>query len=509
MKHSTALKRSWLPALFILLGGLTVKADGDADSGFIPNVNGTVYSIAMQPDGKILIGGYFSTVGGASYNGIARLNADGTPDSNFNPDVTVSGTIYSIALQPDGKILVGGGFSGHIARLNTDGTLDTSFNGIASSSAQITVVQPDGKILVAGFSSGIVRFNADGTLDSSFNADVPGQILGIALQADGKIVIAGGFVTVGGETHHRIARLNADGTVDSNFNPDANSSANSVVIQPDGRILVAGGFSTVNGTSYNVLARLNADGTVDTSFINPAANISIISIALQTDGKILIVGGFTTLGGAPSSRIARLNADGTVDNSFNQNVQGGPSGIAIQADGQILIGGPFSSVGGDFTFNHIARLYNSAASQVLSVPDTTRVQWFRSGAAPEVSVVTFELSTNGGVAWTALGNGTRIPGGWQLTGLSLPSSGHVRARGRANSGYYDGSSSLIEQTAPFTAPVVINATTRGNKLVLAWPKGTLQSAAAITGPYTNVPNAVSPFTNNMALPRLFYRIKVQ
>jgi uncharacterized delta-60 repeat protein len=465
----------------------------------------------VQPDGKIVIGGSFSTVGGASYLGVARLNVDGTADSNFNPGV--NGTIYSLAVQADGKILAGGGFSGNIARLNADGTVDGSFNGNASSTVQSLAVQADGKILVGGFLSGITRLNADGTLDSSFNADVRGQILGIVLQADGRIVIGGGFTTAGGATHLRIARLNGDGTVDSNFNPTANGSVNTVVIQPDGRVLVAGGFSTVNGATYNLIARLNADGTVDNSFINPIANISILSIALQTDGKILIVGGFTTLGGATCTRIARLYADGTVDSSFNQNVQGAPFGIAMQADGQILIGGPFSSVGGDFTYNHIARLYNLAGSQTLSVPDTTRVQWLRSGAAPEVSLVTFESSTDGGVTWTALGNGNRITGGWQLTGLSMPTSGQVRARGRATSGYYNGSSGLTEQIASFSnivSTVTINAVSKGGKLVLSWPYGVLQSATAIRGPYTNVTNAASPFTNsNMTLPQLYYRVKVQ
>jgi uncharacterized delta-60 repeat protein len=502
--------RSWLPAAFILVGGLTVQADGDLDSSFVPNVNSTVQTIAMQPDGEILIGGFFSTVGGASYGGIARLNADGTADSNFNPGV--SGTIYSFAVQADGKILVGGGFPGGIARLNADGTVDSGFLGNANTSVRSTVVQADGKVLIAGFSSGISRLNTDGTVDGSFNADVTGQITGTAVQADGKILIGGGFITVGGATHYHIARLNADGTVDSDFNPNANGSVGSIVIQPDGKILMAGGFSTVNGATCSLIARLNADGTVDSSFIDQNANISIISMALQTDGKILIVGGFTAIGGVTYTRIARLNTDGTADSSFNQSVQGAPFGIAIQTDGQILIGGPFSSVGGDASYNHMARLYNSAASQALSVPDTTRVQWLRNGTVPEVSSVTFESSTNSGVTWAALGNGTRIPGGWQLSGLSLPSSGYVRSRGRATSGYYNGSSGLIEQTGSFTnvvPPVTISAVYKGGKLVLSWPFGVLQSATAVRGPYTNVPSAVSPFTNsNMMLRQLFYRVKV-
>jgi uncharacterized delta-60 repeat protein len=316
---------------------------------------------------------------------------------------------------------------------------------------------------------------------------------------------------VGGVTYNHLARLNADGTADSSFNPNVMASQiDSVAIQADGKILVGGDFTTVGGTTYNRIARLNADGTADSSF-NPNADRSVLSMVVQADGKILLVGGFTTLGAVSYNHIARLNADGTVDSSFNANADGTVNSVAVQGDGQMLIGGVFAYVDGT-VWSYMARLYNSGASQTLSVPDSTRVLWLRNGGAPEVNSVTFESSTDGGVTWTALGNGTRIPGGWQLTGLSLPSSGYVRARGRATSGYFNGSSGLIEQIGSFTGavpPVTINAVSKGGKLVLSWPDGILQSATAVGGTYTNVPNAVSPFTNgNMTMPQLYYRVKV-
>ncbi len=97
-----------------------------------------VYSVAVQADGKILLGGDFTTVGGTPRNHIARLNADGTLDTGFNPNA--NGDVYSVAVQADGKILLGGNFTtvggtarNHIARLNADGTLDTGFNPNANS----------------------------------------------------------------------------------------------------------------------------------------------------------------------------------------------------------------------------------------------------------------------------------------------------------------------------------------------------------------------------------------
>ena len=100
---------------------------------FNPDASSDVYSIAVQPDGKILIGGYFTTIGGVTRNRIARLNPDGSLDTAFDPNA--NNNVYSIAVQPDGKILIGGNFTtiggvtrNRIARLNPDGSLDTAFN---------------------------------------------------------------------------------------------------------------------------------------------------------------------------------------------------------------------------------------------------------------------------------------------------------------------------------------------------------------------------------------------
>jgi uncharacterized delta-60 repeat protein len=516
----------WALALFLLLARLTSQADGDLDSTFAPNLSSYVFGTAVQPDGMILIGGAFTSIDGTTYNHMARLNADGTADSSFNTDV--NGTVYSIAVQADGKILVGGQFSlvggvscHNVARLNPDGSTDSSFNPNASSTVYCLAVQADGKILLGGYFTTvgggtyncIARLNADGTADGTFNnPNVSGvYVASIAIQADGKILLGGPFTKLDGVTYNHLARLNADGTVDSSFNPNVMASQiDCVAVQADGRILIGGDFTTVGGTNYNRIARLNPDGTADSSF-NPNADRSVLSMAVQADGKILVAGGFVNLGGASYNYIARLNADGTADSGFSANTAGTVNSIVVQADGQVLIGGLFSSVDGT-PWSHVARLYNWGANQALSVPDNTQVQWLRSGPEPEVSLVTFESSTNNGVTWTALGNGTRITGGWQLTGLSLPSSVSIRARGRASGGYFNGSSGLIEQTNSFTGvvpPVTLNAVAKGGKLVLSWPYGVLQAAGAVRGVYTNVPNAISPFTNSsMTLPQLYYRVKV-
>ena len=156
----------------------------------------------------------------------------------------------------------------------------------------------------------------------------------------------------------------------------------------------------------------------------------VLALAVQADGKILVGGDFTTLGGGGTgtttrNQIGRLNADGSLDTSFDPGADGDVSALAVQADGKILVGGPFTTLGGGgtgtTTRNHIGRLTNTdAALQNLTVDtDGTTVTWERSSASPEVDRVTFELSTDG-ATYTPLGSATRITGGWQLTGLSLP-----------------------------------------------------------------------------------------
>src|SRR5438874_323271 len=142
-KRSTFNARKITLLLFstalLLAGGATAARGQSALDGFDPNANGTVRVVVVQPDGKILIGGDFTTLspnggGAVTRNRIARLNPDGTLDNAFNPNA--SDAVFTIAVQADGKILVGGHFNGansisgqtrnRIARLDaTTGSADS------------------------------------------------------------------------------------------------------------------------------------------------------------------------------------------------------------------------------------------------------------------------------------------------------------------------------------------------------------------------------------------------
>ncbi len=414
--------------------------------GLNPGVNGQVNALAVQPDGKILLGGTFINVGGPTRNRIARLNADGTLDNGFNPGA--NGIVACLAVQPDGKIVVGGGFTtlagvsrNRLARLNPDGTIDATFSSDANSLVRCLAVQADGAIIVGGdftslggqARSHIGRLLPDGTLDSGFNPGADLSVSALAIQPDGQIVVGGGFLHLGGQNRDSIGRLDTNGVVDMGFNPGQGGIVASLALQPDGRILVGGPILGLGGLPRYLLGRLNPDGTVDASFnpgpvppptCSPCPNL--YCMGLQTDGGILVSGLFDAMGGLPGTNFVRLNPDGTADASFNPGASE-IYALAVQRDGNILVGGSFSTLAGQPRGN-LGRLLNTAPATESLTFDQTSITWLRGGTSPEVWRATFEFSTDG-TNWVALNDPARIPGGWSAGGLSLPAGCLVRARG--------------------------------------------------------------------------------
>jgi uncharacterized delta-60 repeat protein len=359
------------------------SAAGDVDLSFDPGsgVNGTVNAVIVQPDGKVLIGGQFTTVKGLARSGLARLNADGSGDPTFNASTVIGGSVGAVALQSDGKMLVS---NNSLTRLNSDGSLDSSFKlyAVGGDIAVTTsfAVQPDGKVVVGGYtmtstidpdgnpdysySYFVTRVYANGSNDISFNSGVAsGMVLSIAQQPDGKVLIGGTFTNVSGASRNGIARLNANGSLDNSFNAGTGADGGdgtvySVGLQPDGKVLIGGYFLTVNGTNRNGIARLNANGSLDSSFnAGTGADGVVLTITLQSDNKVLIGGYFTNVNGTNRNNIARFNANGSLDSSFNPGTDtyGVVRSIALQPDGNALIGGDFNIVNGT-NRNRMARL---------------------------------------------------------------------------------------------------------------------------------------------------------
>jgi uncharacterized delta-60 repeat protein len=327
---------------------------------FVTKTNSTlINAIAIQPDGKYLVGGDFTSASGEIVDSIARFNPDGTLDSSFKPQF--AGFVYCLFIQNDGKILVGGtvkvivnGIT-HlgILRFNPDGSLDSSFlNGTGNTGVRSIAVQPDGKVIVGGtFASfggpenwnGLARLNTDGSLDTAFNPrSGGGGVFSLALLADGKIMAGGEFTSMNGQPQRGITRLNSDGSLDSSFTINTEGSVKVLKLQADGKIMFGGRFDSVSGFLLRDLGRLNADGTLDQGFHYDYGEYGGTTYAFeqQPDGKILVGGLFQESGNGARRNLFRLNQDGSIDEAFSTSiVQQLIYTIAVQNTGQILAGG--------------------------------------------------------------------------------------------------------------------------------------------------------------------------
>lgn len=358
------------------------------DAGFVTGAgaNDAVDAIARQPDGKVLVGGRFSAFNGTARNRLARLNADGSLDTGFDPGTGANGRVLSIAPQGDGKVLVGGSFTAFngfarqgVVRLHANGSVDAGFDpgagandAFGPAAVNAVLIQPDGRVVIGGdftsfngvSRSRLARLTADGGVDASFNPGSGlsgGEVAALALQPDGRLVVAGWFNSINGLERRGVARLHADGRVDTGFDPGGgatNAAGNdapvkTAVLQADGKLLLGGTFNRFSGVARDRIVRLHADGSIDTSF-NPGtgANLWVLAIALQSDGKLVLGGDFSTFAGVARNHLARLNTDGSLDTCFNPgNGSSSYSGsyvgtLALQGDGNLLIGGEFTTITG-------------------------------------------------------------------------------------------------------------------------------------------------------------------
>jgi uncharacterized delta-60 repeat protein len=386
--------------------------DGKVKTAFSGGVD--LGGAALQPDGKIVVAG---VAGNTEPYVVVRYTSDGSPDPAFGPSGNGKQPApfivapRAVAVQPDGKILVGGvgqgnlPFSFALFRLNNDGSTDMTFgtgglviiNFPSESSVYDVTVLPDGKILACGEvfldnSFLLVRLNTNGTPDNTFgnggtvrpkmgptNTAI-GAARAIAIQPDQKIVAVGVA-----EESWAIARFHPTGELDEDFSGDgkilfnfgvATEEASDVVLQPDGKIVVSGWRSGATGGQNSVVARLNSDGSPDVTFGSGANGIvqpvqgdtRATSVVLETSGKILITGDIFQ----PSLIdviVVRLNTDGSNDAAFAtggiaRTDFGGDdraTELLLQLDGKVVAAG--QSVSGGSGAFVLARYLTTAADE--------------------------------------------------------------------------------------------------------------------------------------------------
>src|SRR5262245_53434618 len=339
-RHVSAPLSLALLTLFGEVAGLRAQPGSfDPDFYRYSVFNQTVFAVARQPDGKVLVGGAFTGVTGVPRKGIARVHSNGRLDTSFDPGLGVEGLdagVYAIQIYTNGtqsgKAIIAGSF--------------TNFDRVTR--------------------FGIARLNAEGTLDGSFNPSTgieDGVVFALEIQTDGKIVVGGTFTTVQGSPRAGIARLNSNGTLDNTFRPGtgADGPVYTLVVQSNGKIVIGGAFTTVQGAKRNGIARLTSDGSLDplTAF-NPGSGAedgAVYALALQAEGKILLGGDFTAIRGVPRDGLARLQSNGALDTTFADGTGAANTIWAMAAldNGNVLVGGEFTEIGGELR-DGIARL---------------------------------------------------------------------------------------------------------------------------------------------------------
>ena len=417
-----------------------LQPDGTLDSSFTgPYAHWSswwshIYGIATHWDGRIAVIGDFRNLNGLARNGIAWLQADGTVDTTFDSGSGAEDSIArAVAIDPDGRLVIGGWFTivrgttrRGFARFNTNGSLDTTFDPgmaigyTARPNVNVLLRQSDGRYLVgaddwdAAGTNCVLRLSPIGAreLGLQTHLQVEGYgLLSAAMQSDGRLLVGGYFSSVNGVALPGLARLGTDGLVDSTFAPPAsllNLEVRAFAIQEDRKILL-GGFSR-NGSSGSSLARLNADGSWDPSFSSPVLegqSTMVEKIALQADGKILIGGLFNTVGGLARSGLARLNSNGSPDETFvppqmttSDDPGYGVEFIHVLSDQRILIAGGFDSPGG--TLARIVRLQSDGRVDATFVPELPENQPIRAMAVQGDGRILLAGPFQSGDAWGRL-----------------------------------------------------------------------------------------------------------
>lgn len=286
-------------------GVAVLLPDGSLDTTWNPSVTSAstvrIYAAEELADGRILIGGTFDAIGGSTRKNLAAINADGTLDTAFNPNAgSAAGpnnTVYSLKARPDGKIYVGGVFSswngqtsgGKIALLTSTGARDTSWTSSISTGATDSVnwidIDSTGKPLVAGAFTAprnrIARLLTTGGNDSSFSPGTGANntITSAAIQTDGMILVAGNFTSMAGTTRNRVAKLNSAGAHQTAWNPGTGYEAQVEIV----RLItgatathMGGSFATFNGASRNKITALSNAAAAGTMTAGSELTISVI-----------------------------------------------------------------------------------------------------------------------------------------------------------------------------------------------------------------------------------------
>lgn len=332
-----------------------LSPNGTLDTSFaspeftVGNSGTNPLGFVFGPAGEIYVHGGFDAVNGVSRNRLARLLPNGQVDPSFNPGAGPNTFIYAIVVLSDGKLVIGGDFTTYngvtaarIARINTNGTLDTTFATGSGFSNQVNFLAelPGGALFVGStgntyngaFVGPGVRLTSTGALDSTFVYNLGGRPDTLSALPGNRLLLSGGLI-VNSRPGVRIVEANgalASGVTQPAFRFPA--VARVLAPLPAGKILVAGNFTHVNGTPAPFLIRLNPDLTRDTTYPNgPGPTDQVINALVHPDGRVVL---------STYNNVIRLNVDGSTDSTFNSPSPSGfwfPSTAVLLRDGRYFV----------------------------------------------------------------------------------------------------------------------------------------------------------------------------
>lgn len=327
--------------------------------------SGTVYAVARAADGKLVIGGEFEEVNDQPRSNIARLNADGSLDTSWNPGADQA--VYTLAVDAQGIVYAGGDFAligglqrFGLARLDPiTGAADSSWDLGLNGGAMELLMHGSGWLYAAGsFSSAGGQPHANlmrvdtvtGSVDHAWlpSADFRPEFLAIG---DGWVYAGGTDVSAGGTPTGGLARFSVSGAGarDLNWLPAPNERVEGLASDAS-HLYVAGRFSQIGGLARNRLVRIalnSVDGVPDSAW-NPAADADVKTVAVDASG-VYVSGDFASIGGQPRRRLAKLSLSDAAALS-NWNPDAGPvawhGAILATGDGGAIFGGSMGRIGG-------------------------------------------------------------------------------------------------------------------------------------------------------------------
>lgn len=369
------------------LARISTAGAGAADAAWAPQPDNNIEAIAVDPNGDVYVGGFFSTIGGQSRSRIAKVSGSGAglADASWNPGPVVR--VYALAANAT-SVYVGGDFGSiggqtrlRLAKLSTGGTgaADPAWDPGANQRIRAIVIDPGGWLYVGGDftilggqpTNYLAKLTSSGiaTVDTTWNPSPNNVVLSLALDPAGRLCAGGVFGVVGGQLAMGIARVTSTGSVVSAPFAQVQGQVNAIARGPDGSHYVGGAFGRADLYVRRNILKLRNDGTIDPNWSPAVSGGAVKSITVAPDGSVFAAGGFQSAGGQSRYLVAKMSDSGagTVDPTWNPNLGGGftpvVNALALDSLGALYLGGDFSTVGG-VTMRNVAKV-SSAGSGLL------------------------------------------------------------------------------------------------------------------------------------------------